>query len=90
MLAALHRHGHHLQVVSYALSPVNYVLGVEDQPKDGGAAARRFVAQFEAEVRLELANGACQRWVDSRQIFVRMDIAPVSVICETLEVKTTS
>lgn len=38
------------QVISYALSPINYVLGVEDQPKDGGAAARRFVNKFEAEV----------------------------------------
>lgn len=39
------------QVISYVLSPINYVLGVEDQPKDGGAAARRFVNQFEAKVR---------------------------------------
>ncbi|CAM9395024.1 unnamed protein product [Scytosiphon promiscuus] len=36
-------------VISYALSPVNYILGVEDQPKDGSAAARRFVNQFETE-----------------------------------------
>ena len=37
-------------MISYAMSPVNYVLGVEEQPKDGGAAARRFVSKFEAEV----------------------------------------
>lgn len=38
------------KVISYALSPINYVLGVEEQPKDGSAAARRFVNKFEAEV----------------------------------------
>lgn len=50
------------QVISYVLSPINYVLGVEDQPKDGGAAARRFVNQFEAKVRhaeLFCSTGTC-------------------------------
>ena len=41
-------------MISYAMSPVNYVLGVEEQPKDGGAAARRFVSKFQAEVGLTI------------------------------------
>lgn len=56
-----------LQVISYALSPINYVLGVEEQPKDGGAAARRFVNQFEAEVSAVGARGT-QSFLDNGKV----------------------
>ncbi|KAG5191758.1 hypothetical protein JKP88DRAFT_266399 [Tribonema minus] len=37
------------KALSIALRPVSYVLGAEEAPKDGEAAARRFIAAFEAQ-----------------------------------------